>query len=117
MGNPFGVRVSSNRTRAVGKRNPDWTQQSMRLFTVDGRAKPVRRKCLKNQVLVDGLTVDDAAVINKVEQVRVPVTLKNGSLGEREQTIGYYKGKRVVRDGYAYAFVKDGKTPGRWHYA
>lgn len=114
----LGIRVSSNRIRAVGKRNPDWTQQSNRITSPKtGRPKTIRRKCLRNQVLVDGLTCDPDAVINKVEKVRVPVTLKNGSTGEREQTIGYHKGRRVVRDGYAYGFVKDGKTPGRWHYA
>lgn len=113
-----GIRTSSNRIRAVGKRNPDWTQQSTRFISPKtGEAKPIRRKCLRNQVLVDGLTVDLGATINKVEKVRVPVQLKNGSMGEREQTIGYYNGKRVYRDGYAYGFVKDGKTPGRWHYA
>ena len=81
------------------------------------RAKPVRLKCLRNQVLVDGLSYDDAATINKIEMVLVPVQLKNGSMGEKQQAIGYYQGRRVVRDGYAYGFVKDGKTLERWHYA
>ena len=113
-----GIRTSSNRIRAVGKRSPDWAQQSTRFISPKtGEAKPVRRKCLRNQVLVDGLSYDDAATINKIETVLVPVQLKNGSMGEKQQAIGYYQGRRVVRDGYAYGFVKDGKTPGRWHYA
>lgn len=113
-----GIRVSCNRTRAVGQRNADWTQQSNRFFSPKtGEAKQVRRKCLRMQVLVDGLTVDTEATINRVEKVRVPMPLKNGSMGEREVMVGYYGKRRVVRDGYAYGFVRDGKTPGRWHFA
>lgn len=104
---------NSHRIVAVGKKNPDWSRQSLTAKSLQSD----RRKCLRKQLFVDGFTVDDKAVINKVEKVRVPVQLKNGSMGEREQTIGYYKGRRVVRDGYAYGFVQDGKTPGRWHYA
>ena len=55
---------------------------------------------------MDGLSYDDAATINKIETVLVPVQLKNGSMGEKQQAIGYYQGRRVVRDGYAYGFVR-----------
>lgn len=118
MANSLGVRVSCNRISAVGHRNTDWTQQSKRHTNLTtGKAKPIRRKCLRNQVVVNGFDVDSEATINKVEQVRVPVQLKNGSMGEKEQSIGYYNGRRVYRDGYAYGFVKDGHTPGRWYYS
>lgn len=111
------IRSSANRIKAVGRRNGDWTQQSSRFFNpVTGEAKQVRRKCIRKQVLVDGLTVDTEAVINRVEKVRVPITLKNGSMGEKEIMVGYYNGRRVVRNGYAYGFVKNGVTPGRWNF-
>lgn len=113
-----GIHVSCNRTVAVGKASSDWTSQSSRFYSpTTGALKPIRRKCLKNQLLIDGLTMDESATINKVEKIRVPIQLKNGVMGEKEQMIGYYKGRRVQRDGYAYSHVKGGRTPGRWHYA
>lgn len=113
-----GIRLSCTRTVAVGKKNSDWSQQSSRFFSpTTGEAKKPRRKSLRNQVVVNGLFMDESATINKVEKIRVSVQLKNGGEGEREQMIGYYKGRRVYRDGYAYGNVRNGKTPGRWYFS
>lgn len=111
--------VGSNRTVGVGsgRGKGDWTVQTSRFYNpVTGKAKPFRRKCLKNEVVVDGLTIYHQATINRIEKIRVPVERKDGTIGEREQMIGYHNGKRVMRDGYAYAFVNGGRTPGRWYY-
>lgn len=111
----LGIRTS-HRVIPVGHKKPDWTRQSLSLFDSKGEPKKPRRKCLRNQVLVNGLMVETVTV-NKVEKIRVPVVLKNGQMGERERSIGLVNGRRVYRDGYSYANVKGGKTPGRWLYA
>ena len=112
------IRSSANRIKAVGRRNADWSQQSTRFISPKtGEAKQVRRKCMRRQLFVDGFTVDDNATINMVEMVRVPVVLKNGSIGEREQMIGRYKGRRVVRTGSAPSFTDGNRTPNRWQYS
>ena len=111
-----GIRVSSNRTAAVGNRNADWTMQSARFYKTkvgDGtQIKMQRRRTLRNQLMVlpSAQPVTDAT-INRVEAVRIE---KDGKVQEVYE--GYYKGKRVRRMGYAYALVKNGETPGRWLY-
>lgn len=113
-----GIRLSCNRTVAVGKKNADWSKQSTRFISpITGEAKKVRRKCLRKQVLITDLDVMTGVTINLIEKVRVPVQRKDGSMGEVEKMMGYHNGRRVIRDGYAYSHVNNGQTPGRWKYA
>lgn len=111
------VRTSSNRIIPVGHRKPDWTKQSNRLFDAKGNPKKPRRKCLRNQLLLNGFDVQEGITVKKVEKIRVPIQLKNGQMGEREMYIGEVDGRRVNRTGYAHSHTNNGKTPGRWEYA
>lgn len=113
-----GIRLSCTRTVAVGKKNADWSKQSTRFISpITGEAKKVRRKCLRNQVLMSDFDVKAGITINLVEKIRVPIERKDGTMGEAEKMVGYVDGRRVIRDGYAYSHVTNGVTPGRWRYA
>lgn len=119
-----GMRKSTDKIHAVGKApKADWTQQSARLFKVNkgqgDEVKKTRRRCFRNQVVISehlAAGIKQQCTIRECEKIRVPITRKNGEPGEKEAYVGYYEGRMVQRDGYAYGLTKNGKTPGRWYY-
>lgn len=114
------IRLSCTRTVACGQPKPDWTKQSSRMFQVnkgDGtQIKKSRAKCFRGQVCFgpDGMP-SLGQTVKMARPVRIPITLKNGQPGEKEVFEGTWNNRTVRRDGYAYALVKNGKTPGRWY--